>query len=168
MFNPGPPAPRDWPVFDSPASGLTRPPGAVVAAGACPTPPDGIAGQRSGQSVPGANVAPLIGAARRAPARPRRGPIPAKLTAYLIFKASAHFSGRAAEAPTCLRVVCLSPTPRRHSVRRLAGRRSADASRGPACSRTTHSNSRQSPRPAAVRILGRLHGATEIRAWKNY
>ena len=27
VFNPGPAAPRDWSVFDSPASGLSRPPG---------------------------------------------------------------------------------------------------------------------------------------------
>ncbi len=41
MFNPGPPAPRDWSVFDSPASGLPRPPGAE--AGRRPAPAAAVA-----------------------------------------------------------------------------------------------------------------------------
>ena len=36
MFNPGPPAPRDWSVFYSPASSLPRPPG--MEAGRRPAP----------------------------------------------------------------------------------------------------------------------------------
>ena len=43
MFNPGPPAPRDWSVFDSPASSLPGPPGAAAGSGGgrCLTAPDG-------------------------------------------------------------------------------------------------------------------------------
>ena len=41
MFNPGPPAPRDWSVFDSPASSLPRPPGAE--AGRRPAPAAAVA-----------------------------------------------------------------------------------------------------------------------------
>ncbi len=41
MFNPGPPAPRDWSVFDSPAPSLPRPPG--TEAGRRPAPAAAVA-----------------------------------------------------------------------------------------------------------------------------